>query len=520
MIEIKELQEKIFNYSFDVDKYNYIGEDQELIKTIKERTKTSYITVIKCPPGLGKTNFVCDKLDETIFFLSPTRALADEVSKKYVNENINGIFGENKNTFTYTNKSVGELSHNDSIVSTYASSKAVFNEIKDNFDILVVDEVHMMIRSLDYAYDHYLNVLHCIVNALQQNKKVILMSATPEVLISCYMDYKTAIDNDKICIIDIEPTRSKKYIDKLFIYKKFDVESLYSLIKKNSHKHGKQIVLLNNKDNIKKIIKSFQKDLIEYKWVESSNLFEALNDEGEMTSDIIIGTSVIECGLNFNDQNITDLYCIFDHTWLNGEWDIILQFMARARKSKPNMHIVYPTYSDFEYNLIEPFLEVPSIIYKVLNVYTKHLVDFSKCLLGYYKPGFIPKSVLKYGQAIVKYSNGNYDVNSNKSWHYLYNIYTKIKFDSILERIDFYETKEIVYSIDENEQLDKTQYIYQLLEEFYTYQLNIPQKKWKELFDEHGIEFKQMKSFVKNYPPYDIETDKHRKSGLYRMIKK
>ena len=145
-------------------------------------------------------------------------------------------------------------------------------------------------------------------------------------------------------------------------------------------------------------------------------------------------------------------------------------------------------------------------------------MNFSNHLLAYYDAGFIPNSSLSVGQAIVKSSNGKYSVDSIKAWHYLYKIYTKLIFDSILDKIDFYETKSVVYSIEENEQLEKTQYIMEILDGFSVSKEEHTQDEWKDILSKYGIKFKQLKSFVKNYPPNSIETDKYRRSGMYRIV--
>lgn len=319
-------------------KTDYISQDKELLQLINETVAEYKVTLLVAPQGTGKSYFFQKTTSkEPNIIISPTRALADQY---YANSR--GRFDE---LLYYSN--------------TFVGSKK-FTEINtDEIKYLIIDEIHKAVQYSSFAYSQTLSIMRSFEHFYRQGTPIILVTATPE-LLSCLEGYPI-YDNIGA---KIEITTDKKYIQELRIMDNYSDEKIKGLVEQNYRMdpESMQIVLINSTKSVEKVSKDLNDKGIKSIGITSKNrrdeeeiqnAFNQLTNNELLDYSVVLATSWLDVGINFLNENITDIYCIFDDIYSKGDFTLLWQFMARARKSKPKFYITEPRLSEREDRLID-----------------------------------------------------------------------------------------------------------------------------------------------------------------------
>ncbi|SDX99296.1 AAA family ATPase [Eubacterium barkeri] len=319
----------------------YLSEDTSLTRMIEEHLSKHETVLLIAPQGTGKTTYIQSLQNKdfinTVVGLFPTRMLSKQQRK-------NG----QEAGFTHS--------------TTYFSSEDYlkwmdFEGLSDHDTLIFIDEIHKIIQYSAFAYEEQTVPALSIIEKATKNP-CILATATPDYLYHCCTDepFYQSID------IIIEVQTQKEYIKHLTLldgYSKRE-DALKALVRKNHKADTKQIILLNNTKKCDAWAEEFQQSGIHALSIHSKTdrehptiqpIYESITNNGTLNCEILIATSWIDIGISFKDENITNLYCILTDNWTDGDFTMIKQFMARARKSTPHLYMTRPklTYDEQEY---------------------------------------------------------------------------------------------------------------------------------------------------------------------------
>lgn len=325
----------------------YISDDTELTTLIESHLKKHDTILLIAPQGTGKTTYI-QGLQEKDYIphvvgLFPTRMLKDQ-QKKTQSQKQFGIEGGFSNTTTFCS---GE--------SYYEWMEREGLSNPDN--LIFIDEIHKIIQYSSFAYESQTIPALSIIDEAKENP-CILATATPDYLYQCCTEepFYKSID----IIIEVEATKDYiKHLTLLDGYTNKDSQ-LKALIMENHQPENKQIVLLNSTKKCDAWAEEFRKDGIHAVSIHSKadiqnpttkHIYESITENGKLNCEILFATSWIDIGVSFKDENITNLYCILNDSWSDGDFTMIKQFMARARKSTPHLYITRPqlAYTEQQY---------------------------------------------------------------------------------------------------------------------------------------------------------------------------
>lgn len=322
----------------------YIGQDIDLTGTVERALNLHQVILFIAPQGTGKSHYI-STLEKryTIRVVSPTTALAKQnqqaqLSQQDIFDNPDDV---KSHTFVYAGIAIDE------------------EESIDEDILLYVDEPHKIVQYSIFAFEEQTqNALKLIQCYIKNNNPIILTTATPETLYC--LKGTDLYQNIDLCI---EVEKKMEYLDQVNIWEVYSKEYLRQTLVDKYQSDGLQIALINNMTEIETLERELKEDNIKTIGITSKNRtspeteyftqFQELVKTGQINNyNILLATSWMDSGVNFNNENITDLYCMLDSTYRVGDFTLIKQFLARARKSKPTLHIVAPKLSDKENRLI------------------------------------------------------------------------------------------------------------------------------------------------------------------------
>lgn len=416
----------------------YILEDEELCDFLTRTIEENQVTLIVSPQGTGKTEFI-KSMEKVKLIMEPTVALSEQLQDEGFNRQ-SGIF---ETTFKITG--INKYSHliDQDYTTTFMSSVGIINtSLLEEYDILFVDEIHKIVQYSDFSYKQVIMALDTIKSFIELGRKVVLLTATPN-LLSCLAD--TFLYNKINIHININSER--QYLKSCYIINNLMNEyNIETLIKLNTKDDNFQIALINNTELIEKIayklnengIKALSVNSIEYKKNINgkADLIKAIKNSSYNGYKALLATSFLDVGLNFNGSNITHIYCVFDNYYNVGDFTIIRQFIARTRNSTPILYLNRPMLTENEYALASVYslFKNPCIYESVYN----DLKEIANEMISNYVEGKIIDLDVKKIYGIYK----NYEECERKDRYKFSNITLKYQLSKLSDKI--------LYEIDEN----------------------------------------------------------------------
>lgn len=383
----------------------YIGEDIEIKQQIEDIIKENQIILLVAPQGVGKSNMLMKLNNYNKLFISPTISTAEQVENS-----TDAVITRGRSFYTFSIQgSVDQFGNtfNPLTSTTFGSSDGIINhQLINNYDLLIVDEVHKLVQYSTFGYNNVSAVLDTINTFIEHGKKVLFTTATPELLI-CLQDIDE-FPNINICLNILN---DKTYISKCEVINYITNSKILSLLTENKKKDNFQIVLYNNKKAIKEIehelnkrgIKAISVNGKQYRENEEVNeLVNNIKNADYKGYSVLLATSWIDVGLNFIGNNITHIYCFFDSEYTTGDFTIIKQFMARTRNSEPILYINKPIITKQERRLLKFIQE--NGIYDV----KKGLTKFANKVLENYIIGYLKNINVQDYYGIYLINNDEY----------------------------------------------------------------------------------------------------------------
>ena len=392
---------------------DYISNDEIVKKQVMEAIEMNDVILLVAPQGTGKSEFLKSLTRYTKLFISPTISTAQQVE-----DSTDSVVTRGRSIYTFSISGAIDRFNDpltDITSSTFGSADGIVNNaLVDDYDVLIVDEVHKLVQYSTFGYNNISSAINTIKEFIERGKKVIFTTATAN-LMYCLTESE---DFPKVDIaINIEVDKS--YISECIVLNKESRElnkTLENLIIENKEENNFQIVLYNSRDGIKRIAHALQKEDINALSVNADE-YQKNGDKQKLVKDfkvgiyhgysVLLATSWIDVGLNFNGDNITHLYCIFDSYYSNGDLTIIKQFMARARNSYPKLYINKPELSPQEKVLFDRILDkdestvkydLEKLAYEIIENYEKGNIREIECNHYY---GLYQKSINEYDFSMI-----------------------------------------------------------------------------------------------------------------------
>lgn len=308
--------------------------DEEINKEyLKDLLKSKGKKLMISPTGSGKTRSIVETMQEIskedinkVFIIAcPNRIQNLQNAKNY---KITAIVGGEKISETLT-------------VASMVYDKA--NEIAENYFLtknreiaLIIDEAHQLI----YAKGFRTEAINQLLSLEKKCFNVIHLTATSRALQKCYI-------YDEITIF--KPYENTNNIKKFIILESDDkLSALIQGINAILEQKGKILLYLNNKNKTKSIIQ-YLKNIYKDKNIDFINRDNKVDNEtfnsivtNELIPeeiDILVCTSLIECGTNIQNTNYYPLMFIDNKSHFNV--DSAIQFFARLRADVELAFLIY-----------------------------------------------------------------------------------------------------------------------------------------------------------------------------------
>jgi hypothetical protein len=226
----------------------------------------------------------------------------------------------------------------------------------------------------------------------------------------------------------------------------------------NNDNNSMQILLINDKEAVKRLTDYFNglPTPINAIGITSQNrdsgseeerVFKELTKNNPIDYNVLIATSWIDVGINFVNENVTDIYCLLDNEYVLGDCTLIWQIMARARNCNPVLYITKPQLSFRQKSLISfagqalnaDTDDIKSQLIK--NMHTDQENEAYKCIFDIccqsaksgiegYEKGAVEKDV-------IDYINGIYFEAENKRIALFSEIPIRYFLHRTIEKLDF-----------------------------------------------------------------------------------
>lgn len=329
-----------FDNVLKVDKYL-----NECIDNIEPLLEEYRHILLNGNTGIGKTYGITELLKNSlvdyVFFLVPTRALAEGVANEY---NYSLFYGDDT-----------ELPKNKFIVSTFRKIDAVqreLNKINEYKSLLnqplltytvVVDEVHeLMSKRQLYGGGVSRRIEEFIINSDYS----LLMSANTYHIYEAYKDM-----NLFNRYIKVESEKALYNSDKTYIYristkKKQRLADITNKIKESLLTHNNVLLMEDSKENLKLYSKILNKNNIPTIYINSDNRsdeeiinhYNSIVNDNNLNKTVVMCTSIINAGVNIKNENVCVMII---QNKLQFDLDKIEQFFGRIRSDKNNTCMVF-----------------------------------------------------------------------------------------------------------------------------------------------------------------------------------
>ena len=294
---------------------------------------------------------------------------------------------------------------------------------KDYKTTLIIDEAHQLIFSKNFRK----KAINDLIKLSKKCFNVIHLTATPGANKDCY-----SYDE----YYQLKPIKENININTFGIMKSKDgLTSLYKAIKTNFEANKKVLIFLNNKEKIfeiqehlKKVFKDKKIGIITSDEKEKNEIFQSIVKDSLIPSnyDIVLTTSVLECGTNINNLDYTPIVYVDNNLFFNTV--SVIQEVARFRKEVDLALLVYKEPSKKEGFFIKSKEQIASELRKELE--DKANMMNSICLnFGSDGHKMIMQSLLyekcldeaTFGKGILYYDEGSLTINIDEElfWKYV-----------------------------------------------------------------------------------------------------
>ena len=318
---------------------------KELI--IKYVDDISHNHILIAPTNTGKTSTLIKYLksqNTKFIYLVPLRFLAKQVSTKYDIKLYLGGTKDKKSAEVNRGEAQAAINNCLPLITTYDSFIGTIHDlIRDKFNwILVIDEYHKLISDSGFR-----NTQLVRLNKLKRNyKKFIGLTGTPygaidtdnlrkenvKVIDFVFNSFKQKVQNYNLIYADFGIT-TEKHLKLLASFVIRNIRNGISIIYINNKSHLDFLFELIGVRDIKNLtMKKYTADTKEDPELEKAVELEKFNiNEGEKL--LIFTTSVLSTGINFNDQNFSDLYVFHENNLIE-----LVQLINRFRNGIERIH--------------------------------------------------------------------------------------------------------------------------------------------------------------------------------------
>lgn len=351
----KNITKEEFDVVYDVDKY--LSEANNMIK--KELEKHQHL-LLNANTGLGKTYAVVDfvtkhNIDDYVFFLVPTRALAEQVSRDYP---MFRLFYDNDTQLPASKFIVStyhKIHHLHKSVERETEQRCLLGEFPPSY-MVVIDEVHEIMSKRKLLSAKARNIELFLKNA----DRSILMSANTDYVCKAYKDKN--MFNKYICV---KARKTEHNADNLNIYRissksKQQTQVVINLIKDKLSKYDKILFYEDNIDNLNEYAKKLNELNIENVVINSKNKddeevendYKGIIENSHLLKKVVFTTSLVNAGVNIKDDNV----CLIAKQNRN-TFDVLKleQFLARVRTTSNDLNVILTSSDNFESKNIVSF---------------------------------------------------------------------------------------------------------------------------------------------------------------------
>ena len=357
-----------FDVVYNVDKY--LSEANNMIK--KELEKHQHV-LLNANTGLGKTYAIVDfvtknNIDDYVFFLVPTRSIAEQVSKDYPKFR---LFYDNDTQLPCSKFIVStyhKIHHLQRAIEAETEQRCLLNEFPPTY-MTIVDEVHEIMSKRKLLSVKARNIELFLKNA----DRSILMSASTDYVYKAYKDKN--MFNKYVCV----KAREIEYnADNLNIYRisnksKQQTQVVINLIKDKLSKYDKVLFYEDNIDNLNKYATELNKLNIENVVINSKNKndeevevdYKGIIENSHLLKKVVFTTSIVNAGINIKDDNI----CLIAKQNKNSFDTLKLeQFLARVRTTSNDLNVILTSSDNFESKNVVSFKPVLSNLMQMSNL--------------------------------------------------------------------------------------------------------------------------------------------------------
>lgn len=357
-----------FDVVYNVDKY--LSEANNMIK--KELEENCHI-LLNANTGLGKTyaivNFVTkNNIDDYVFFLVPTRALAEQVAQNYPAFR---LFYDNDTQLPCSKFIVStyhKIHHLQRAIERETEQRCLLGEFPPTY-MTIVDEVHEIMSKRKLLSVKARNIELFLKNA----DRSILMSANTNYVYKAYKDKN--MFNKYVCV---KARKTEYNANNLNIYRisskaKEQTQVVINLIKDKLSKHDKVLFFEDNIDNLNKYAEKLNKLNIENVVINSKNKddeevendYKGIIEDSHLLKKVVFTTSLINAGVNIKDNNI----CLIAKQNRN-TFDVLKleQFLARVRTTSNDLNVILTSSDNVENKNIVSFEPVLNNLLQMSNL--------------------------------------------------------------------------------------------------------------------------------------------------------
>lgn len=351
----KNITKEEFDVVYNVDRY--LSEANNMIK--KELEECNHI-LLNANTGLGKTYAIVDfvtknNTDDYVFFLVPTRSIAEQVSKDYP---MFQLFYDNDTQLPCSKFIVStyhKIHHLQRAIERETEQRCLLGEFPPTYAV-IVDEVHEIMSKRKLLSAKARNIELFLKNA----DRSILMSANTDYVYKAYKDKN--MFNKYICVKarNIEHNADNLNIYRISNKSKQQKQVVVNLIKDKLSKYDKVLFYEDNIDNLNEYAKKLNELNIENVVINSKNKndeevevdYKGIIEDSHLLKKVVFTTSLINAGINIKDNNI----CLIAKQNKN-TFDVMKleQFLARVRTTKNDLNVILTNSDNVESKNIVSF---------------------------------------------------------------------------------------------------------------------------------------------------------------------